>query len=193
MQNVETKSPADWQSLWTELDKDIAFTKQERQNVIISKDEKTGKLRAQVSEGSISLEVDGQFGSVSVQEGEGLIMNDGSSEVKRVKLLAAPSGLNPKEGTLFNVEELKLTWSPLDGALTYKVQISGDDSFSNLLYDGKIGSTSLTVEARDWRDQIYWRVWGLDENDFEGAKALVSLDLQEDRTPPALLIEDLKL
>jgi hypothetical protein len=193
MKNAEELSSADWQSLWIELDQVISSALQERQNVIISKDEKTGKVRAQVSEGSISLEMDGQFGSVSVQEGEGLIMDEGSSEVRRVKLLPAPAGLSPSDGVLYNVSELKLTWDVLKSALSYKIQISGDDAFSNLLYDGQVESNSLTVEARDWRGKVYWRVWGIDENDFEGAKSLVLLDLQEDLTPPALLIEDLKL
>jgi hypothetical protein len=193
MKGIEGKSSEYWQSSWAELDQAISFAEQERQNVIISKDEKTGKVRAQVSEGSISLEMNGQFGSISVKEGEGLIMEEGSSEAKRVKLLPSPMGLKPEEGILFNVNELKLSWEPLAGALNYKVQVSGEDSFSNLLYDDNVSSTSLTLEARDWRGQIFWRVWGVDENGFEGAKGLVSLDLQEDRTPPALLIEDLKL
>jgi hypothetical protein len=191
--SLENQGVEAWDLAWTELSKVLSEAQRKKQNVKISMDEKTGKVRAQVSEGTVRLELSGQVGTVDVKEGEGLIMDEGSSEVRRVKLLTAPLGLRPNGEKLYNLKELVLSWSPLEGAMSYKIQVSDDDIFSNILFENSTTENFVSMDSSSWLGGFYWRVWAVDVNEFEGAKSSATLDILEDKTPPKLLIEDIQL
>lgn len=178
---------------WLALDNILKASLSQRQNVKISRDEKSGAVRAQVAEGSVSLEVTGQVGLVDVHEGEGLMIDEASSEVKRVKLLPPVKNLSPQDKTLYNLESLTCRWSALKGADQYRVEFSDRDDFSNILASQSVAKNECIQEVKTWRGEYFWRVWGVDVNGFEGAKAQGRVELLEDRTPPMLKVDDINL
>jgi hypothetical protein len=101
--------------------------------------------------------------------------------------------LKPNGDKLYNLKELVLSWSPLEGAMSYKVQVSDDDIFSNILFENSTRETFVSMDSSSWLGGFYWRVWAVDVNEFEGAKSSATLDILEDKTPPKLLIEDIQL
>jgi hypothetical protein len=174
--------------LWEAMDIELEALQKNRQDVKIIVDEETGAVRTQVSEGTVSLQLDGQAGTVNVSEGEGLIMSKDSSDVLRVKLLPAPKNISPEGGRLYNVERLELSWSPYASAKKYRGQVSSEQDFSANVIDFEGLEPNASVEMPSSEGWVHWRVWAVDEHGFDGLKATASLELLIDTTPPELKV-----
>jgi hypothetical protein len=183
------------EQFWRKLNQMISKLQLNKQKVKISKS-KDGKIKAQVSEGKVSLNIEGTVGSVEVKEGTGLILNKDSGEVERVKLLDAPKIYYPIDNkVVYNTQSIRVVWSELDNATSYNVLVyekgnepvagskdsegvsisSNTHTFQNLIYGKKY---SLSISA-------------LDKHDFKGKLADLNFELQEDRVPPKLDIKDI--
>jgi hypothetical protein len=75
-----------------------------------------------------------------------------------------PNLLYPAAGQTF-ADQPTFRWSPADGARKYRLQVAGDPTFSNLLDDVTIDSTSYSSNTTYPANTVlYWRVRADDEN-----------------------------
>jgi hypothetical protein len=75
-----------------------------------------------------------------------------------------PNLLYPAAGQTFP-DQPTFRWSPADGARKYRIQVSGDPTFSNLLDDVTVDSTSYSSNTTYPANTVlYWRVRADDEN-----------------------------
>ena len=75
-----------------------------------------------------------------------------------------PSLLYPAGGQVFP-DQPTFRWTPCDGARRYRLQVSGDPTFSNLLDDVFVDSTSYSSNTTYPANTVlYWRVRADDEN-----------------------------
>lgn len=179
-------------TLWLGLKRKYEDLKRQGQRVNLALDEESGVIRAQVSKGVIGVEVDGQVRMMRVGEGEGLSVGLVQGDVTRVKLLREPKALRPSAERLFNVEELKLTWMPIKAAKSYRLQVSKDLSFKKDVVEVELSEPSYAVPIELSEGWLHWRVWGVDDHGFDGLKATASVEMQIDKTPPALKVDFLQ-
>ena len=80
------------------------------------------------------------------------------------KQSTAPSQLTPAQGALVDLTPT-FRWTPAEGALKYRVQVSGDSTFGSLLDNILTNSTAYTANTSYPADTLlYWRVRADDEN-----------------------------
>ncbi len=113
---------------------------------------------ADVTRGSTSMRL-GQYEQVSFREGEpGLV---------RRKVIAPPTLIDPQNMALTLTKDAKSTpvrfsWTPVPGAVAYRLEISPSGMFSNLAADKKVrGSTSTQISGLD-EGTYYWVVSSID-------------------------------
>lgn len=63
----------------------------------------------------------------------------------------------PRDGIEVPDRELKLSWNPMQGASTYRVQVSTDLSFNVKTFDHEVSGASATIEVEDGQT-YFWRV-----------------------------------
>ena len=83
-------------------------------------------------------------------------MPDSSSTVKTI-----PTPLHPTAGDTLQNDAPAFSWSDVDGATAYHLQVAPTDAFETLLFDSSVGNhTSLTVYDAVPQDggTYYWRV-----------------------------------
>jgi hypothetical protein len=175
--------------LWLELKREYEDLKRQGQRVNLALDEESGVVRAQVSKGVVNVEVDGQVRMMRIGEGEGLSIGLEQGEVTRVKLLAEPKALSPSGGRRYNVEQLNLSWAPIAAAKKYKLQVSEDLSFKKDVFEVEVSESSYSMPVERSEGWLHWRVWAVDDHGFDGLKATASLEMQIDKTPPALKVD----
>lgn len=75
------------------------------------------------------------------------------------KIAAIPGLLLPENAAILPTGTVELKWEVVSGAVSYDVQVSPDQNFATLLYDGK-GQTasSWTIDANTPEQTLYWRV-----------------------------------
>jgi hypothetical protein len=92
--------------------------------------------------------------------GNPLLANAGNFQKQSVP----PSLIYPAGGQVFP-DQPTFQWSPADGARKYRLQISADPTFSNLLDDVTVDSTSYSSNSTYPANTVlYWRVRADDEN-----------------------------
>jgi len=74
--------------------------------------------------------------------------------------VAAPSNLQPQDGSMLEPDTLTLTWYASPGATTYDVQLSTDNTFSTFTIDTSISLPSFAITSPLSADEVtyYWRV-----------------------------------
>ncbi len=77
---------------------------------------------------------------------------------------SAPTAVDPPDGAMDVDTTVDLTWTAVDGATSYSVEVATDDAFTNVVasVDGVSGTTT-TVGPLEEGTTYYWRVRG--END----------------------------
>lgn len=187
-------STANWNAYWIKLDQAYHKFREESQNVKISLDEKSGGLKAQVAEGQVKLAIRGQVGSIDVHEGEGLILNKQNDVAKRVKLLEAPEIIYPKDkDTVFNKTDVTLNWKEQAGAKIYYIEVSRDIEFKELIYRKRMAENQFKLSGLKYGMHYFWKLRAIDEYDFEGKAKTMRFSIEEDRAPPLLRVDDIKL
>src|SRR5688572_6685956 len=73
----------------------------------------------------------------------------------------------PLNGAVFGKPNFELSWYPAPGAVAYRVQVAGDDSFGTFILDEKVDTPELAVELPS--GTYFWRVQALAENGEEAA------------------------
>src|SRR5579862_3349889 len=118
---------------------------------------------AQVTRGSTSVQL-GQYEQVSfASEQAGLV---------RSKVIAPPSLLTPPNMELLQVQdpkatELDFSWTDVQGAQAYRLQISPSVMLSNFIVDKKItGKTSISISGLE-EGIYYWMVSAIDAKGVE--------------------------
>jgi hypothetical protein len=119
--------------------------------------------QAEVTRGSTSVQL-GQYEQVSFESQQpGLV---------RTKVIAPPSLLTPQNMELKLVKdpksaELEFTWTEVEGASAYHLQISPSVMLSNFVVDKKVtGHTSLQISGLE-EGVYYWTVSAIDEKGVE--------------------------
>jgi hypothetical protein len=76
-----------------------------------------------------------------------------------------PSLVSPQPGTVLAASQPKFQWTPVDGALNYRLQVSSDPSFGTLL-DNVVTASTAYVSTTTYPAQstLYWRVQANDED-----------------------------
>ncbi len=70
----------------------------------------------------------------------------------------------PTNAKINQMPDVMLDWNAVTAAVTYRVQLSRDDSFSNLVFDSVTDLTSIKNKLLDFNLQYYWRVKAIDVN-----------------------------
>lgn len=107
----------------------------------------------------------------------------------------------PMEGT-FDLDsgEIRLTWSPIRGAETYTLQVSRSELFaSNIIEDEMRDKSSARLGLRA-EGVFYWQVAAVGSDQIRGPwseprsfrVARVQRSSEDDKTPPAISIEDVQ-
>ncbi|MEE9356048.1 MAG: FecR domain-containing protein [Methylococcaceae bacterium] len=127
---------------------------------VVGKDSDT---QAEVVEGKVAVGSGGQ--TVIIPKGFGTIAKKGKPPVKPVKLLSAPSFIDPPD--LFEASDITFELNHLDGATFYAAELSGDNGIGNILAEGQFATKSIKFPAiADGEYTI--RVRGTDKNGFAG-------------------------
>ncbi len=99
---------------------------------------------SEVLEGGVAFaEGEKVAGGVLLNPGFGSVAEKGKAPLAPVALLAAPQAA----GNLQRIESANapLAWAQVAGARSYRVQVSPDENFSTLLFDGKSSLPALTL------------------------------------------------
>lgn len=87
------------------------------------------------------------------------------SEIRRFNtLLSSPMLISPENGTIELEENIEFTWSMVNGADNYNLQLSKDADFSSILVDEILTSTSKNIDMVELSSTYYWRVLAIDED-----------------------------
>lgn len=71
---------------------------------------------------------------------------------------AAPTDLAPADGATDQPTTLTLSWSAVDGATGYDLQVATDMNFSDLVVDAAVDATAQDVQGLSEGTTYYWRV-----------------------------------
>lgn len=70
---------------------------------------------------------------------------------------AAVRGLHPMSGTIMSRKSASLSWFPVPGAIGYRVQVSGDDTFAKLVLDQSVTQPHFDISGLAGGRHV-WRV-----------------------------------
>jgi hypothetical protein len=81
------------------------------------------------------------------------------------KQSAAPTRVSPDNGAVLAADKPKFQWTPVGGALNYRLQVSTDPNFGTLLDNVVTGSTSyVSTTTYPAQSTLYWRVQANDDD-----------------------------
>jgi hypothetical protein len=165
----------------------------------VAVDAASRKTSTEVHSGTARIEAAGR--TLILQPMERLQVTE-NQEVKRLKLLPAPSLLEPPDQRVFAIEDPSaatlLRWARVEGAARYRLQIARTALFGDLLLDkSDIKSTSVQIPGLQ-EGNYYWRASAIDgadiESSFSGARKFKVAATRErrndDTTPPPLEVLD---
>lgn len=125
---------------------------------------------------------------VTLDENEGVGVQKGALTEKR-QLLPPPRNLVPTDATLVYAPQVELSWDPVDGAVSYWLEVS-----DNAAFKGIVAQTRDLAEPRDKIDGLpegnyFWRVSAMDADGFPGTRNKGnSFRIAHDREPPLLVL-----
>ncbi len=122
--------------------------------------------RTEVTEGEVGVSAGGV--TQQVKTGFGVVAEIGKPLSAPVKLLTAPE---IQENQSSELQQLKTSWTKLEGAALYRYQLATDAGFNNLLLNRASAQTELTVDNLEG-GQYYLRVRGIDPSQLEGLNAV---------------------
>ncbi|MCZ6695804.1 MAG: FecR domain-containing protein [Acidobacteria bacterium] len=135
----------------------------------VSYDAKTKKTKMHVKSGRAEVRAGGA--TLTLRSREQLELKE-DKVVRRDRLLAAPSLLNPSDQRVFvhrdpKVATTSLRWSRVEGASRYRLQLSPSSLFGNIRLD-RGGLKSSRVKITGLREgTYYWRVAAIDKKDLQ--------------------------
>lgn len=193
VRSTGTAGREEWQILWASLDDLAGRIKKARVNKVKIGRGESGQARAQVEEGELTLNIEGQAGPMQLSGGQAVLLDGEGGGVKQIELLAAPAALDPlPDSTVYNVTDVVCRWSPTTGAGSYRVSLASDPEYKVVMLERTVFEPTTTFPRLEVGRVYHWQVQGVDADDFEGHPLKASFRLEEDRTPPEFDIEDIK-
>ena len=166
----------------------------------VAYDAETRKTRTEVQSGSAEVQAGGRTMTLKPLE---RMEVSGEQVVSRVKLLPAPTLLDPTDQRVFlhddpAAESTSLRWAKVAGGERYRLQIARTALFGELLLDkSDIRSTSVQIPGLQ-EGNYYWKVSAIDtgkvESHFSEIRKFKVASSRErrtdDSTPPSLDVVD---
>lgn len=119
-----------------------------------------------------------------VEAGFGTQIVKGEAPAPPVKLLPPPQ-YDPIPDVVRQID-WRMDWEDIEGAVSYRIEISADQAFTVLAWDQITTQSHLTLAELE--DNRYWiRVRGIDVNGLEGKGRVASLVLDAQPQPPLSL------
>lgn len=163
-------------------------------NFWIKKDEET----AQIANYEGEIEVSSNNSTVVLGKNQGTKVERNAVPAKPEELLHATELILPKHhGIVYRTikrDEIALSWKPVEGAVSYWLEISSDRSdFQKVVLNQKNirKSSFILKQSRKQLDDgvYYWRVSAIDKSGFPGVKSEARLaKILTDISPPYILI-----
>jgi len=182
---VESRSPPSKKSpSWFEIITPAAVTAVRGTEFRVSLDAERPISRTEVVDGLVAVSAEGT--TYEVPAGYGVVTEAGKPPQPPQALLAPPdvSGFPAFLGK-FPVD---LSWPALEGANSYRIQISAHDSFGSLLEDRALASPAYELPALS-DGQYVLRLRGVDESGLEGSNAEHRFVVDQPVILPPRLIE----
>ena len=166
----------------------------------VSYDAETKKTKTQVKTGRAEVRAAGS--TLTLGARERLELRE-DKVVRRDRLLATPSLLNPTDQRVFVHRDPKqattsLRWSKVEGASQYRLQLSPSSLFGDIRLDRR-GLESSRVKITGLREgTYYWRVAAIDKKDVQSSYSEMRkfkvtstrARRSEDSTPPVLEVTE---
>ena len=179
------------QDIWKKLDEFGERLAIESSSAKLSID-KDNNLKAQVSKGELSLKKAGE-GEISLTKGQGLLVEKGLKNAKKIDMLPAVSEVWPADqDIIYNRRDMNFHWQALQGAESYQLVVSAQADLSAPLLDARPSGNAQALKGMEYDKTYYWKIQARDKFGFDGGIALGSFQLLKDDTPPKFKIRDLK-
>ncbi|MEM6574741.1 MAG: LysM peptidoglycan-binding domain-containing protein [Pseudomonadota bacterium] len=144
-----------------------------RGKIAAGADEEDGSARVMVYEGSSLVEAAGS--QVSLRKGTGSKVPANGPPSPPEQLLASPRKLEPADGTVWKVANMRVSWRAVPRADHYRVEICRDPACGSLvLRSGPVAETSWQPTLPEAGDH-YWRVRGVSASGLEGYASQATL------------------
>lgn len=112
-------------------------------------------------------------------------LSDGSVTVNDVGQLPAPNLLSPANGATGVSTSPVLRWQEVEGADSYNVQLSGNDTFSELIVNQtNVTGTNYDVVGLSYETTYYWRVSAENNDGTSDWSAVWSFTTKTEQTDP---------
>lgn len=134
--------------------------------------------------------VSSTLGSLDLAEGTGVRLGRGRAPDEPRRLLAAPRAASPIAGEIvYNAPQPLLTWDPVEGAASYRVEVAADAAFSRRLEDRAVAEPRYAPDRKLADGVYYWRVRAVEGPQGGGELSSAHrFELRTDRVPPSLEI-----
>jgi hypothetical protein len=127
---------------------------------------------------------------VTLKGGEVGIVDPAVQKIAVKELLSPPEAVEPENGAVFYKEGVSLTWSKLEGAVSYLVEIARDPRFSNVYLEKSNSTTTLWLAKNVPDGRYFWRVRGVDGQGIVGRSSENRFfDIQLDQVPPEVQVD----
>ncbi|MEM1181320.1 MAG: LysM peptidoglycan-binding domain-containing protein [Acidobacteriota bacterium] len=129
--------------------------------------------------------------TVAVEEGMGTTAKPGEAPSPPEELLPAPGLNQPEAGAGLSTPRPRFSWSAVDGADHYSLEICRDAACANLERKvSPINATDWTPEAKLPKADLFWRVTATSPSGLDGyptdGRAITILSDTEDQAPPTV-------
>lgn len=130
----------------------------------VQKDEKATKFANYEGE----IEVTSQGATVVLAENQGSLVEANSKPMRPTTLLPVPSRLAPENNQTVFGGQLTFTWTAIDGARNYWLEVSQEEAFRKVVVSANtIAGASYAATLAD-EGVFYWRVAAIDANGLPG-------------------------
>jgi len=118
-------------------------------------------------EGEIEVTSGGK--TVRLIENQGTKVSGGNAPAALLVLLLPPNLILPAEATVLYNQEIDFEWEPVEGAISYFIEISSDHLFQTIIQK-KYYHKAIKLTTRKLEEGIYfWRVKAIDSAGFPGS------------------------
>ena len=130
--------------------------------------------------------------TIRLETGTGVILRDESVPGEVHELVDPPLLVYPEPyHTIYNVTSIPLRWTPVDGALSYDIEIASDPDFTDILDRQSAGPGDADLESDVSNGKYYWRVRAIDSRNVPGLPAVGIFRISIDHDPPKIVLKTL--
>ena len=133
--------------------------------------------RAEVLEGSVSNINTWKNSEIALNAGQGAVVNPNSADMQAITLLPAPAV--PANEQVLRRPDAYWQFSPVNGAVAYRVIAASDKSFQIVSFSEKIATPEVDLSALPNNGTWYLRARAVDSHGLEGLDATSSINLRQ--------------